>query len=540
MQDGGWAKILGFVLGIVYVLCIGFGNWPQHAQVTIFSIAALFSLSTLVYLRQKRLSIEYRFLSSAFLLFAFFSSITSNHLVIFFNQSTLLISFSLLLLFRFEHYHFPDTAQLFVKSFGNYILSYIRGLFTHEYVQHFFSIQLTPKINREQGTKWATAILACLPILLLFHFLFANVNSEYSEFMIAFFDPIWRFIKYLFEIDFIWKLFQIILSSYLFYVGLRISSPQKKTEQDRSSQAWIAGIIIFLSIILFAVFEVFQSKLLFFNFSQLPFKEVSLYVQKGFWELVAVALIGYSLCLFALHEYHKEATKRTTLLYALYIFTLELIGIAIFSFHKVATHQNIFGLKDQRILASVGIGLILITFICFLLRLKNIITAAHIFKLQVSLLLISMIILNVINVDLLVSRIHPVRYFVEERAQLDYGYLLGNSYDNYSAWPQLLSDITTDGFKAPQEEYYWGNYRSLCVFMLSGSRINEAGRRASTSFADHVAQLEKKYGSFGWGSTLPQITQFNFNEYQAYQLYRQNKNVFTQYMAQIETLCLSQ
>ena len=109
-------------------------------------------------------------------------------------------------------------------------------------------------------------------------------------------------------------------------------------------------------------FPAFKGSELLAMEGELSFKDRSLYVQSGFWELLVVAGMGYALwamCKIA----GCDLSPRVKLRSLLACFAAELLLIGIFSLHKIGTLQWVFGLKDSRLLATMVVCSVVSVFV---------------------------------------------------------------------------------------------------------------------------------------------------------------------------------
>jgi len=157
---------------------------------------------------------------------------------------------------------------------------------------NFFNIRSCHRITKvEIRGKYIKALLLAIPLLLLFHLLFASVNSEYSSFADAILSAIGEIIRFFLNIEFLWDLFRIFAYAYLTYALLILRfEPLTGRVGDwglKESVHMVLGALV----ILFLIFSAFQSKLLFISPGSMPFKALSLYTQNGFWELLIAAVM---------------------------------------------------------------------------------------------------------------------------------------------------------------------------------------------------------------------------------------------------------
>ncbi len=538
---------LSLLLGLVYVGVIGFDSWTISLQTTLFHTAFFVLLWSLSLSRRVRLSLYHKCLFFLGIGLSMYLSITSNSLVAQISYFVVWLLTSLTAFLAFESTT-PDTPISYLKSFGQYGKYVVVQGFSLKFLREFFSLPLNwwqhlrlKRIPRDT----AYGLLIAIPLLVIFHLLFIKINADYAQFMLFINKAIvWIYhaIKYIFNIEVIVKLIRALVMAYIFNTFLQVERTKQVDEEMIAHWPAVIFKIVLASVsALFLVFSVFQSKLLLLDVFHLGFQEISQYVQHGFMELLGVTLVGYLLSVFVLHHTQMNETgQRVSTRALLAFFCAELAIVTVFMFHKLYALQAVFGLKDQRILATGAILLIFLTFIWLFLRIIGKLSAPQIFRRQIMCLAGLMFLLNVINVDAFVSRYHSIRYGVEGGQQKDYSYLLGNSYDNVPEWIALMDEAQEVGIAAPSESYYWGSYRASRVdfFGQKYNPICESAIDAPVSYLqEHYEGLQRKYSGFGRKTPLTTLTTINFHEYQAYQFLRENETKTNAFVTYAKSRC---
>lgn len=529
------ALTLALILGSFYTIIIGFGQFPINLQVSLSTALFYIALVVLLKKREFKLNKLHYFLLASSLILSWFFSLTTDTLLTGVNYFALFFVTTLFLQGLFGKNELPLTATNYAVSLIKYgIFTFYKGITDILYLRplKLFNRNGVPsyKPNRE------TVIGVCLafPILLVFHGLFASINSEYAAFMTNLWNAVWRLIRFIINIDFIWWMIKTLISSFVFFTLFTVR--EEEVIKDHQSHAPLLKkfiIVLVSTIVLFFVFTFFQTKFLFMDFRGLAFKTLSLYTQNGFWELVIVSILGYSLSMVILNLTHNHEKEASLLKKLLTVFTTELVIITLFSYHKLFWLQYLFGLKDQRILATSGVALITLTCILFFFRIWDLLSARQIFIVQAISFLSITLVLNTINLDLLVTRTYPISYYVYGKKYKDFSYLLGNSYDNNDEWLNLIREAKNLESLPPPENYYWGWYRSLC----SGNYQTEYDTNSqnyaviptySTYLERRFWDLDTKYNTIT-KEELPKMTRFNFHEYQAYTLITSHRQEFTDF-----------
>ncbi len=534
------ALLLSLIIGAFYTLVIGFGTPPVNLQMTLYWIVLMGSV--VILLREKGRNLN-KFQTSLLIissLIAIFSSITSNHLLVTVNSFSLFLTATLFLVGLFRQSGFPANANHYLFSLVKYtVFVFYEFLFGLILLKPLSLLKLKGlpkgKISKETGL----GLILAVPILIVFHILFTLINSEYYHFTSQILEHLWRIIKYILDIDLIVFLLKTLITSYTYYILLTVSEySQSAPRSPLASQLKKYSVILSTTIGLFALFSFFQSKLLLTNMVQLAFKTLSLYTQQGFWELILVSLLGYGLCLWVIHSIHKFDHQTTRIRLLLGIFVAELLLITIFSYHKLYWLQLIFGLKDQRILATSAVILITFTFILFLLRLYQRISPERIFSLQIIAFISLVCLLNIFNLDWIITKTYPISYYVNNAKYKDYSYLLGNSFDNYDQWLNLIREYEQVKPAQPND-YYWGWYEPICRmgYTYKTNRIDV--REPISYLEDHYQYVYNKYSQNG--SDLTILTQFNLHEYQVYLLLQKyRRDVFAPFLEKVKASCQKQ
>ncbi len=528
-------RAISLLLGLIYVLAVEWGQLPSGLQMPLLSL--VFS-GVIVYLTHQRSWIKtgwwwaLLFFQNAV---AFSIFITTNPLLDAINRLTF-FGLSIFWLTFLSQGYFPSQITQVLKDSYYFCLTTFLQLMNPQLYGSFLAVpKVSPGRLKVDGQK-VVGILVAIPVLVIFHLLFVRINTDYSLFMHDVLHKIWEVIKYIWELDIVVVTIKTITASFFFFIlfASKIDQKNKQLAAQQKNYVTIFNSILSLCVGLFLIFVFFQSRLLLTNFASLTFKALSTYVIQGFWELIWVSLIGYTLTLVTLHFVKKDHSlqrpQHTKIL--LTVFTVELIAIVLFTFHKLFIHQNLFGLKDQRILATAGVALIFLTYQLSLLRIWEKITSRTVFSIQLFAFLSTVTVLNVTNIDLFVTRFNPIHYYVNEHQYKDYSYLLGNSFDNSVEWLKLVAAAKAEQPPQP-EDYYYGWYPAFCqkTVVYGPSHHYDQyryNRLIPQSYLQNKYQyLFEKYDHLEKKS-LPEKLAINYHEYQAYQVVSQHRAEFDQ------------
>jgi len=283
---------------------------------------------------------------------------------------------------------------------------------------------------------------------------------------------------------------------------VRYKDSELRKRSDRT-RVWVYTLTP--TVLLFLVFSIFQTPLVFSSVASMTFADLSVYTQRGFWQLVFVALLGYGVWLWV-RKRGMDVSGLFSVRNLLLVFTAELLLVSMFTVHKVVVQQWIFGLKDSRVIATLGVLLACATFILCIPVLYEKIQEGVLFRMQVFLLLAFAALVSVINLERVMTVVYPINYVVEGKRYDDYSYLLTNSYDNYSEWGDILLEGLGEGVAVPPN-YYWGRYHPLCeerygfkqnYLRKHFDRLLVRYKRNFRSLKDHLRVNFREEGVFRW------------------------------------------
>jgi hypothetical protein len=362
-------------------------------------------------------------------------------------------------------------------------------------------------------------VLGSLVPLLVFHILFATVNQSYK-------DNIHAIVRFILDLDaFLW-IGEIAIQSLVIHALLTVQLPLDRfsfAERERDVAVTISLLPI---VLLFGIFSLFQTSAVAHAMSIQTFQELSLYVQRGFWELLVVGCLGYQFWLLV-HRRGKDLSTAFSVQQILSCFAGLLLLISLFTAHKVGLLQASFGFKDQRVYASLATALLGMGFILSLLHLRGRISTQAILRSSVTSFLLGSACLGVVNIDYVASLYNPVRFYVDEAPRRDLSYLLGNSFDNISAWEDLMQEGISVGIPTPRD-YYWGRYLPLCRTSRS------SGAPTMYLLERHRALIQKYSAPI---DSFRQIGRFHPREYAAYRWLLSHDELRQKFNLAVEESC---
>lgn len=501
------AVVLSIACGAAYWCLIGFFALPRGVGGAVFWCILLYALVRDI--RARSISprpIEWIWLLAAGYL-ALSVSWTTNQLTLL-GTTVILTSFTAwLYVRRFAQFSILDEPEGLLRTVQSIALSVVRNV-----PATVKSIRTPRAVNRQISL----GLLLSLPIVLVLHLLFASVNHSYGFFVTS-------IARNIFTLDSLRLCLGTLFHGFLILTLATAVTPEpaEPSPGERpKSQSWttVLGSVTAISY-LFLCFQVASVAIMS---RPLPFEILSRYVQKGFWQLLAASIIGYSVLLLgrmygasigsSLSPFNLSRAMLTAL--------IVLVGVTL---HKLVLLQSTFGFKDQRIAADIVLLLLGTGAIVELLKFKWNVSRIPIIA---TVAVLAGVLLSVVNVDLLSGRINPVRYAVGERSYRDVSYLLTNSYDNYPMWGELIEQI--EHTELEPQGYYWGRFYSLCTKQYSNGQNTFYVRQRHQYLLDkYTAKLV----------SIRQIGRINFREYFAYRWLVDNEERVSEMYRQLETKC---
>lgn len=516
-----YLRLIALAIASLYVFLAGIWNDPRGVQESLLMLAMLGALRYSCSLERAPSRAETAVYVLG-LVNSVWPAVTTNAYMVGLNELVFVVTASVLFVISVEGLAFPMSAGTWASGFARATGHTLLSFFDPRLGRAF--MPAAPRVLGYQiDQRRVVTTLMTLCLLTIFHFLFAEVNGEYAAFMDWWLTKLFDLLRYILNIRFIVDCVYATLLGYLLFVVL-CGRTERRCRTYRRTLRDTVATLVGASAILFLVFIRFQSKLLFISPSAMPFKELSLYVQKGFWELLLVAIIGYVLIAISLRQRPVAEESGPRWRNLLCAFCLELLLVTIFCAHKLAVLQTYFGLKDHRVLASTAVLLIGVTFFMVLARILRGFAPESMFAAQTYLLATSVIVLSAANLDLVVTRVSPTSYYIDEQRYSDYAYLLMNSYDNSSEWLALAAEARSTGIPMPAN-YYWGQYHSLC------------GERRGPSLRSHWRSVTQKFETAHRTGSVRQLTALTLNEWRAYQVLAEHPREFHQFADFVESEC---
>ncbi|MEX1112649.1 MAG: DUF4173 domain-containing protein [Candidatus Andersenbacteria bacterium] len=389
---------------------------------TLLGIAWLFGLHQQVSLRKTW------WLIALIVFFALMPSIRDNPFLTFLNLAA---TFGLLMVLAHETTGTPT----FLMRLRDYLLL-ITAVPLRMLGRAVSTVALVGQIqssvkHRDVWLRVLKGTILAVPILIIFAVLFSQADLAFSQFIKGFVDITIseRTLQYL---TLLLVAFVAALSwlSYIFFPKTQSELVRKQSDPKAQSGRNIE-VMVFLGLIaaLFLVFTGFQITYLFggeANIINAGFTYAE-YARRGFWELLAVALISL-LVLLASEKYAGVETKKDKRFLIPALLLIGEVGIVIASASKrLSLYIDAYGMTILRFYVAAFLILLLVLFV--LLAIKFIALKREQFFLFGSLLAVAtfLITVNLVNPDAFILRFNLERY--SQTGKLDPSYIRELSAD---------------------------------------------------------------------------------------------------------------
>jgi len=240
--------------------------------------------------------------------------------------------------------------------------------------------------------------------------------------------------------------------------SLQNQGPLRSIETNRSSLDPIISITI-LSVIncVYLVFTSIQFAYIFgaVNNALPPDFTYAEYARRGFFELLMVTLINFSLLLSSLRLTRKDGklvARSVQLLHSLLVICT--IVILTSAYTRMSLYETAYGFTYLRVLTHSFMMLLGILFIIAFYKIWN--ERMSLLKPYIVVSIMAYLIINFVNIDVLITKNNLDRYL--ETGKLDTQYLRNLSYDTI---PQLVNLIDDEKVSIDIKKYFGEQYKAL-------------------------------------------------------------------------------
>lgn len=420
----------------------------------------------------------------------FFSAmvfVRSSELLTFLN-----VVASLLLLLVLAEISFGGSIKHF--AVGDYIkivflpLQFILPLF--HTLSNLFSLRGVQKDNN-MISQVVKGILMALPVLFLFLFLFSSADlifEKYVSDLIGFvIDP-----ETVFRSILVLIVTLIYIGAYTYAFRERESHGAAVQNGKTPSVGQIESSILLGSVnVLFFVFILVQLTYLFGGESNISAQGFTYaeYARRGFFELIAVAVISF-LLLFATEKYvvKRETDHATGFKVFSTALVVQVLVIMASAFARLSLYEQAYGFTTLRLYSHAFIILLAVIFCLLLYKIyKDKKENTFAFRVFISLALF-LAVMNFINPDAFIAQRNLERFTVT--GKLDIYYLSRLSTDALPTTIKVLDISNEDIRKGFARELYWRANNGDAPYLSQWQSLNLSRMNADGIFNSRINDIE--------------------------------------------------
>jgi len=453
----------------------------------LYNILVIAGLYIIAKLFKKKINKEVFFLLVLLVFFSVMVFFRSSGLLTFLNIITTLI---LLLIVnqisfgdRIKNFVFKDYVNIFFLPF-NFITS------SFQILSHLFS-QQEIKEDRKVFSQIVNGILITIPILFVFFLLFSSEDLIFQKIVSNFLNIDNTLEAFL-------RLILILVVAFIF-VGAYAHSFRDKVKQNskqQNSKNYIIGNIesfILLSSVnlLFFIFILVQFAYLFGGKSNITTQGFTYaeYARRGFFELIAVAII--SLLLLLVIEKYIAVEKTDHMLGFKILSTALIIQVLLVmasAFIRLFLYEQAYGFTVLRLFSHAFIILLAVIYGILLFKIHKD-RQENTFALGVfSAIILFVVVMNFLNPDAFIARQNIERF--EITGKLDLSYLCKLSDDAIPVIIELLNFSNEEIRKSVAHELYWHAQENDSLYFSKWQSFNISRMKANKIFQSKIQELE--------------------------------------------------
>ncbi len=399
---------------------------------SLFIISCIYSVKDKVNLKNK--------FSNFILLFIFIMCLNfciyNNSLIKVFNFFLVPIGISAYIItIRYENIDFMRLSSIryIINRVLNYPFNNMKKIFS-------FSKQVVKndktKIKNDNIKSVLIGVVASIPLLIIVISLLASADMMF-DYYIKNIKDVYEFIfKKINLVNITWDIITVIFFSMYFFGyiwSLKYEFEECKIKDDYK---WINPVtiltVLFLLCCIYLLFSIVQSSYLYGgNKHVLPSGySYSGYARHGFFELLIVALINFSILIFSMKNVKITSDKTNKILNIFYTVLLVFTGNMLFSSnYKLTIYEQALGFTRLRIYVHIFLFALSIILIFGLIKIwKN---NFSVFKVSLISIMIIYMVVNCVNIDKMIVNKNIKRY--SETGRLDKKYIRSLSYDAIDA-----------------------------------------------------------------------------------------------------------
>lgn len=279
-------------------------------------------------------------------------------------------------------------------------------------------------------------VAVSVPLLIIIISLLASADMMFDYYI--------RNIKDLYEfiyekinlVDIVWDIIMIIFFSMYCFGYIWSLKYEYKEDEIKEDYKWINPItiltILFLLCFIYLLFSIIQSSYLYGgNKHVLPSGfSYSKYARKGFFELLTVALINFSILTLSIKNVKVTSDKINKILNIFYTILLVFTGNMLFSSnYKLRIYEHALGFTRLRIYVHIFLFTLSIILVFGLIKIWN--KNFNVFKFSLISIMVIYMAVNCVNIDKMIVNKNIQRY--TETGKLDKEYIQSLSYDSIDA-----------------------------------------------------------------------------------------------------------
>ena len=399
------------------------------------------------------------------------------------------------------------------ESIKNFLVSdYIKIFFLpFQFIRPFFQtlsdLFTLCRINRDQKvlSQVIKGIVISIPALLIFLLLFSSADLVFQKYLSS-------LININIEPETVFRTILVLMATFAFagaYSYIFRKSQETTLQQNSKSYAvgHIESSILLGSVnILFFIFILVQLTYLFGGESNISVQGFSYaqYARRGFFELIAVAIVSLLLLLITEKYIAKKDTEHTLLFKifssALIVQVILIMGSA---FKRLLLYEEAYGFTTLRFYSHAFIILLAVIFCLLLYKIyKDNRENTFSFRAFISVVLF-LVVMNLINPDAFIARRNIERFTATGR--LDIYYLISLSDDAIPANVKVLSTSNEDLKKSFARELYWWASRTDSSLFSQWQSLNISRINAKKILKSKMGELEqyKDYQRKNFDSVVP-------------------------------------
>lgn len=447
-------------------------------------IAGLFVIS---YFFKKQISKEVLWLLALLIFFSAMVFIRSSFLLIFLN-----VVASLLLLLVITEVSFGEKVKNFLIE--DYIkIFFLPFMFICPLFQTLSNLFSQRGVNKDRKvfSQIAKGVLMAFPVLFVFLLLFSSADLIFQKHVL-------NLINIDNELEIIFR-FILILIATLVYIGAYTYSFREKegkiTVQQNSKNHTLGHIessILLGSVnVLFFIFMLVQLTYLFGGESNISAQGFTYaeYARRGFFELIAVAIISL-LLLLTIEKYVIKKETEHALGFKIFSTALvvQVILIITSAFTRLSLYEKAYGFTTLRLYSHVFIILLAVIF-CLLLYKIYRDKREHTFAFRVFLsIALFLAVMNFLNPDAYIARRNIERF--DATGKLDIYYLSHLSDDAIPDTIKVLNLSNDDLRKSFARELYWRTQNSDSPYFSQWQSLNISRMRAYKILNSKIRDFE--------------------------------------------------